>query len=1559
MADTKTATPPGIAVIGMSGRFPGAPGLTRFWENVANGVEVTTFFRDEELLAAGVDPEVLKNPRYVKAQSALEDIDLFDAPFFGFSPREAEITDPQIRLLLECGWHALENAGYHAGGFNGQIGAFVGVSTSHYFLNNLLPQRDLIRTMGIFPIMHANDRDFAATMLSYKLNLTGPSVNVSTACSTSLVAIHLARLSLLTHQCDMALAGGASVFVPQKTGYLYTPGGIHSPDGRCRAFDAEARGTVAGSGVGLVVMRRLEDALADGDSILAIIRGSAINNDGSRKIGFTAPSVQGQRAVIAESMAVAGVEPEAIGYVEAHGTGTVMGDPIEMTALKEAFRARPDAKWRCAVGSLKTNMGHLDAAAGVAGFIKTVLALKNKQIPPSLHYRRGNPEIDFENSPFYVNTRLREWEAREGQPRLAGVSSFGIGGTNAHATLAEAPAPIIPAPPANPWQLVVVSAKTPRALSHAAERLARFLDDRPDAALADVAFTLQCGREPHEFRRFVVCRESSAAVAALRDDQTARKQSERGPGNPPSICLMFPGQGVQRIDMARALYGHEPVFREELTRCAEILHCCLDEDLISVIYPEGNDRETAAARLRETRLAQPATFAVEFALASLWASWGITPDAMIGHSVGELVAACLAGVFNLEDGLKLVAARARLMQTPPPGAMLSAPLGESELRPLLGDHLCLAAINGPRRLVAAGPIPAVADLEFRLAEQGVRTQRLETSHAFHSQMMDPILDDFRRELDQVELRPPKIPFISNVTGTWILPEQAVSPDYWVRHLRSPVQFAAGIETLIADKPRLFIEAGPGQSLSMLIRQPNRDIGAVVPSLPRSGGEDRELPTLMTALGSAWLAGAAIDWEWVHGDAPRRRVPLPGYPFERQRYWTQPSRDSIEAREDQPQVTHRRLDFDSWFFEPTWKRAAPACRAARTNSAGARLWLIFADGGGLADVMADRLARLEQPVYTVTSGAAFSDKGGGRFTLPPVDEESYMRLIESLPLFEEEVRDNCIEILHCWSLGQDAAGQQPEAEFNQIQERGLYSLALLARALVKQNVAQRVRISVIADGLFSVTGEETMAPAKATLLGVAHTIPQEIRNIRFKTVDVVPPQGCSAALASLAARLIDETDARDAVAVAFRGPYRWVQAFESAAFTAAPRTRLKPEGVYLITGGLGRIGMTLATRLGCTKRARLILTRRSFFPQRKNWDEWLEAHDTSNPISVAIRRLREIEVAGGEALVVQADAADAGAMAAAFSLAESKFGRIDGVFHAAGGVQGQSLRLVQDAEIGEFEAQFQAKVQGLLVLERLLRERSVDFCALFSSLATVLGGIGHGAYACANHFMDAFVDDRERDGKGFWLAIDWDGWREQDPAPGQSGGELSGLGSSVANLSLSHSEGMAALECILDQRLARTVVSTGDLKSRIARWISFDHGPKTPSDQTRSLHERPSLERDYVAPRDEIEETIAAIWQELLGIDKIGVHDDFFTLGGDSLLGTQLLSRLREAFQVELSLEKMFDDATVANLACEVFDSTLRLSDREALDQALAEIALERDTENRPPENRSLAQWEGT
>ncbi len=883
-----------IAIIGMTGRFPEAKDVEAFWENLSKGVESVKFFNHEQLASMGIDDHLLDNPEFVAADAVLDDVDLFDARFFNMSPREAEITDPQHRMFLEAAWELMERAGYSPQKYSGRVGVYAGAALSGYMLRNLKSNPGLIERVGTFKIMLANDKDFLSTKVSYHMGFTGPSINVNTLCSSSAVAIHLASEALLNHQCDLAMAGGVSIQVTRNEAFFYQEGKIGAPDGHCRAFDERAAGTVSGSGLGIIALKRLGEAIADNDNILAVLKGSAVNNDGNKKASYTAPSTDGQAEVIIEAQELAGVDPDTITYIEAHGTGTHLGDPIEVAGLTKAFSRQTSDRQYCALGSVKTNIGHLVTAGGVASVIKTVLALQHKKLPASLNFERPNPKIDFANSPFFVNTQLIDWKARKNAPLRAGVSSFGIGGTNVHMVLEQAPA-IKESDAGKPWLFFPLSAKSETALNAMQSDLARFLTANPGLNLADAAYTLQVGRNDFEYRKAYVADSAETLLAQLQQHSAdgsfvgIQKHTER------LVVFMFPGQGAQYARMGAELYQLEPVFRQHLDECCAIFERYLKVDLKTILF--GTDIGEANEALKSTAVTQPVLFAIEYALAKLWQHWGLKPQALIGHSIGEYVAACLSAVFSLEDAVKLVAHRAKLMGSMPEGAMLSIALPADEVSVYLNEELWLAAENGAALSVVSGTHAAIKALETQLDGRSIQHSRLHTSHAFHSGLMEQALAPYLEILSTVAFSAPTIPFISNVSGDWISAEQACDPQYWAQQLRAPVLFARGMEKMAEDDQRLLLEVGPAQVLCQLAKQTRARELTTLSSMPSAKRSDAGYRHMTETLAQLWLAGVDPDWSRFYAGTRRIRVVLPTYPFERQRFWIEEKANGVSDKPD--------------------------------------------------------------------------------------------------------------------------------------------------------------------------------------------------------------------------------------------------------------------------------------------------------------------------------------------------------------------------------------------------------------------------------------------------------------------------------------------------------------------------------------------------------------------------------------------------------------------------------------------------------------------------------------
>jgi acyl transferase domain-containing protein len=1483
-----------VAIVAMEARLPGAATLDAFWQNVRLGKESVVFSSSEP-------PVVRGGVAHVRAAPLLDDVELFDPGFFGFSAREAEVMDPQIRLFLECAWIVLERAGCDPNQYPGRIGVFAGSAGSSYLTANVMPNLESLRGSGgaLSSLGVYNDRDALATLTAYKLNLSGPAVTVQTFCSTSLVAVHLACQSLLGGECDMALAGASSINVLLGNGYLYEEGGILSRDGHTRTFDERASGTVFGNGVGVIALKRLSDALAEGDPVLAVVRGSAINNDGAQKAGYTAPSVNGQALAIAESIALAGIPPESIGYVEAHGTATAVGDPIEIEALTRAFRKGTNRRGFCAIGSVKANLGHLDRAAGIASLIKTVLMLRNHELPPLIHFERPNPKIDFESSPFVVNTTLRPWPA-SGGPRRAGVSSLGVGGTNAHVVLEEAPPPA-PSGPGRPCQLLVLSARTEAALDEATDRLVTRLRESETPSFADVAHTLLRGRRRFEHRRFVVASSAADAAEALSGRDPRRVPGGYSRSGERPVVFMFPGQGAQYPGMARGLYDTEAVFRQEVDSACETLRSPLGRDLRALLFPPAGDEESAAEALKQTSLTQPALFVIELALARLVMSWGVEPAAMIGHSVGEYVAATLAGVFGRDDALRLVAERGRLMQSMEPGSMLVVPLPAAEMEPLLRDGLALAAVNAPALCVASGPTALVDVLEEGLRRKEVPVTRLHTSHAFHSPMMDPILDTFRDLVARVTLAAPRVPYVSNLTGTWVTAEQATSPADWADHLRRTVRFGDGVQVLMSEPDRVLLEVGPGNTLSTLARaQAPRPELVAVTSVRHPREANPDLAFLLGALGKLWVAGVRVDAGRLFAGERRRRVELPTYPFQRERYWI-----DVEEGATAPRSASAKKDAADWFYVPTWKAGLPhRPTVPGTNGAAAGgAWLILPDAAGRAERVADVLRARGEVVIVARPGPAFAGNSRDGFALDPGARPGYDRLLLALG----DQGRTISRIVHAFSAGPPRAGALTAEAAENAQASGFYSLLHLVQALRDAKWTQPLHLVALTTRAQAVLGDDLLEPEKATLLGLLKVVPQEQHNLNVSAIDVDEWSLEAPDSSSLLAEL--HSGVPGAV-VALRRGQRFVQGFEPVSLPLGegrPK-HLRERGTYLITGGTGGVAFVLAATLAHACRARLVLTSRSPMPARDAWDDWRKTRGENDATSLRIARVQALEAMGAEIELVSADVADVPAMKDALARAERRFGPLNGVIHGAGVVGGGTFRPLTEIGAGECEQQFHPKVRGLIALDEALGDRPLDFCMLTSSLSSVLGGFAYGAYAAANVFMDAYTAFRNRRSAVPWLSVNWDEWRLSETAAGE---ERGGLG----RYAMSPLEGGVAFIRLLGlQGVPQVVVSTGDLHARVRQWVGLEglHAEASkPKERTR--HARPHLQNAYVAPGSPVQEKVARIWAELLGIEKVGVQDNFFDLGGHSLLAIQVVTRVKAELGAEISISTLFEGPTVESL----------------------------------------------
>jgi len=1357
-----------IAIVGMSLKVPGAQDVQDFWQNLASGVESIERLGEEDLRAAGERPEIMADPDYVPAAAPLRGFDEFDAEVFGFGPKDAAILDPQHRKFLEVCWEAMEQAGHPPGSGTGDVGVYAGCGMGSYFYFNICSNPDLVDDVGMFLLRHTgNDKDFMATRVSHVFDLKGPSLNIQTACSTSLVAVHYACAALRAGECDMALAGGSTIELPQGRGYLFKENEILSPDGHCHAFDHRAQGTVFGSGAGAVCLRRLSDAIADGDHIWAVIKGSAINNDGAAKAGYLAPSVDGQAAAVARAIENAGIGADTVGYVECHGTGTYLGDPIEVAALTEAFRKTTGRTAYCRIGSVKTNIGHLDTAAGVASLIKASLSLHHKKMPPSLGYEAPNPAIDFDSSPFRVADRLTDWPAG-GTPRRAGVNSLGVGGTNAHVVLEEAPARAESQEADWPFHVLCVSGHGKAALEANCRALAAHLRDHPDQSLADVAHTLKEGRHGFDHRRVLVAETHQEAAALLDAGDARRVFTHKRLGDAPDVVFMFPGGGAQYAGMARDLYETEPVFAEWMDRGLDHLNARLEYDIRTLWLPADGDRRAAEERLKQPSVQLPLIMIVEYALAQLWMSWGVRPAALIGHSMGENTAAALAGVMRFEEGIDLVLLRGRLFDTVAPGGMLSVPLPVAEVEALIGDDLDIASINAPDLCAVSGPRERLDRLQERLAAQEVECQRINIDIAAHSRMLDPILPDFRAFLEGLELQAPRIPFISNRSGDWITPEEATDPDYWVRQLRGCVRFADGMARLAERRDRVFFEVGPGRALTALAQMVDGvEPGQVLSALrhPEDGIADDKY--LLGVVGRFWACGIEADWAQVWGEARRNRVLLPTYRFQSRRYFIEPG----EARRDEHDALPERAgDMADWGYRPTWQPRHAACPADRRDTPGAEAsltWLVLADGDGLADGLAACLSQAGHSVTMVRPGDSFVRLSPDEYRLAPDQgAEGYAALFADLAA-DGRLPDR---IVHGWLLTRTESFRPGSDFFTRNVEHGFQSLLHLAQAIESVDRPPALHMVVLTNGAAQVRNEPLPWPEKAMIAGPAGTIPKELPGVSVAQIDIELPEAASGrrGLARLM-RGAQPSEATDPVefpledvladpanvTAAWRDGRRYEQAWAPAALpeTVAEETGFRDGGTYLITGGMGGIGLALARDLAARHGANIILLARSALPPHAEWAGYLDLAPETNETARRIRAVQEIEAMGGTVRVETADVCDIDGMRGVVERARAAFGRIDGVIHAAGVIDDAPLLGKSTHDV---ERVLAPKVHGLRVLDAIFPDGALDLMVLFSSTSTVTRPEGQIDYVAANEFLNAYAKGR-KGGRTRVLAIDWGIW----------------------------------------------------------------------------------------------------------------------------------------------------------------------------------------------------------
>lgn len=1475
----------GIAVIGMACKVPGAADYRQFWDLIMQGQETIQFFTEEELKNSGISSELYHRKDYIPARGILTDIDKFDAEFFGFTPAEARIMDPQHRVFLEQSWSALEDAGYTADTFIGKIGVYAGMNDSTYLNHHLLKNDQIKSNYDMQQLLLATSTHYLSTKVAYALGLTGPGMTINTACSTGLVSIATACDSLINHHCDMALAGAITIVVPQQSGYLYQELGILSPDGHCRVFDAKAEGTVLSNGCGVVVLRRLSDALKDNDHILGVIKGWALNNDGSAKVGFTAPSIDGQMTCVKDALKRAEVAPTEVESIEAHGTGTLMGDPLEVAALSKAYGYETHQQSQyCALGSVKANIGHTDSASGAIGFIKTILSLYHKTLPPQINYKESNAHIDFEHSPYYVNAEARSWKTVH-KKRTAAVHSLGFGGTNAHVILQEAP--LIKATSSKNANLFVVSAKTRLSLMSLTEAmhqhlLSRMQGEIAGARLADLAYTLQMGRKAFKWRTAIAYQSYEHLINILSSAKQLKNHTKQVDKQPKRIIFGFTGQGAQYAGMAADIYREHPYFRQVVDECCIQLQPDVGLDLRDLLFPKTPEEAAIANKqLRETQYTQLALFVIEYALAKFLISLGITPTAMIGHSIGEYVAATLSGVLSLKDGLAFIAVRSQLMASTERGLMLVVPLPIEKIKPYLNQEVELAVHNAPNLCVVAGAKESIIQFECAikplLKSNDLSCKTLHTSHAFHSYFMESILDAFYDSSLKYAMSEPSIPYISNVTGQWISQEDLSNKRYWTKHLRGTVLFSKGIETLNLNENDVFIEIGPGQTLSQLIRQHTfSSQPALLPTL-RSHTESHQnsYEYFLSTIGKLWLSHCAIDWNHLYTNEIRQRCALPTYVFEKKRYWVEPV-----FRENKSFLAGDGMGTDL-FYKPTWIRDRKlSSMVAIDHATNKRCWILFCSDEKVGLFLSENTLEKEH-VYVVSSGALFQHCDR-KFIVNPIKKEDYVHFLNNIPQVYDEYH-----VIHTWFADDKLCRDKEKILF-----AGPYSLLYLTQAF-NDLVSNRVlKILVVSNHVHSVMGHEDIEPIKATILGPCKVIPQEQDNMISKLIDLDETCQWTPLLIKqffIELSTISHLDFKEEIA--YRGDYRWVKKLEpcDAEIAKSQGTHLKKHGVYIITGGLGGIGLSMAEHLAKHYHAHLILLTRNEFLSEGQWQACLKDPSPS-PHGQKIKKLLDIKKQAQTLTIECAAVEDRERLKSVIDGVKKKFHRIHGVIHAAG-IAGGGIAQLKTIET--YEAVLKSKVAGTANLIACLKDEPLDIMIFMSSITAMTGYPGQIDYCSANCVLDAYAAMQPCFSHPvFCLSMNWLAWRDVGMAA-ESKTLLMNLDETN---SISPKEGGEIFEKVVNSNLHQVIISKDNL--------NFYENPQ------RSLQGT----EHRAGSNSSVIDTLLSIWQQTLGIEDIGLDDDFYELGGHSLLAVSLLSKIRHQLDIKIPSTTLFQVKTIRGLA---------------------------------------------
>ena len=1467
-----------IAIIGMSCRFPKANNVDEFWNNLCQGNDCLTRFEPEQ-----IDNEASLNKNYVPVRGVLSGIEQFDASFFGFSPVDANITDPQQRLFLECAWEALEHAAVAPAKAPSKIiSVFAGMTDTTYLHEHLLKNHWFCNEHDHFQQRIATSMGMLSTQVSYRFNLTGRSINLNTACSTGLITVDQACQDLIMGQSDIALAGASSIILPQISGYSYQQGSIVSPDGCCRPFAENANGTVFSNGVGVVVLKRLCDAIQDKDTIYAVIKSSSVNNDGSDKLGFTAPSLNGQKACVREALAQAGISAQDVEFIEAHGTATALGDVIEINALTSVYREHTEQQGYCALGSVKGNIGHTDVAAGIAGLIKTALCLYHKKIPPLIHFDAPNPNLMLETSPFYINSALINWESKATN-RHAGVSAFGVGGTNIHMILAEHTKNVSEDISQEQEQLLLFSAKTQQALNLQIHKFYEHMRSKNNSSnqWSNAAYTLQTGREDFQWRQFLV----SKNLLDFQSEMGRKKAKLVDEHFHHGIVLMFSGQGTQYPQMAMELYNSFPLFQEYINKGTELAKPYLKCDLLKIIC------NLESSKLTQTEYAQPALFIIEYALARFLMDCGIKPDALIGHSIGEYVAACLAEVFSFEDGIALVCERGLLMAQAVKGEMLALDATEEEIQAFKDSTgVDLALHNATNHYVLAGRVCEIAQMERHLTEIGKPFHKLKVSHAFHSKLMESLELPFKEIFTNITLSPPKIPIVSNVTGDWLSASEALDPDYWYRHLRHTVQFCNGIKLLLCDKHPLFVEVGLGQSLCEFVNNISGGTSRVTHILPNHRRQTSDLFQLQTCLGELWTNGVGVQPQILFEPHKREHIELPTYPFQKQRHWIEPDK--------QPSTNKT-----SSLYKPVWSYKA-LITSLLFKDVKLYDWIIFTDNTEIGQNLIELLLQNDITPIIIESGTYYTEVTPFHFKIDIANESNYTQFMDKIK--------NQIErpvMIHCFSCG---TIQDKLLEPNQVNaqlDKSFYSLLYATKAYANQmGAAIPMRCVVITSGTLNVLGMDKICPVNASLIGSCRVISLERPTMSYQLVDIEPndfhqniKKYC---LAIIAGCLSEKINLYESV-FAYRNGYKWDINYSSIE-NHFPVHSLPDNGIYLITGGLGGLGLSMCEAIAThASHPTLILCSRTASVPESEWDRIIDDH--SHSYHHKIIYLKKLQALGSKIFWFQLDVSNPDGISSLFELIQKKFGALNGIIHSAG-IAGGGLTQLKSKEIAH--GVLSPKIHGTYQLAKGCEKLPpLDFVVLMSSIAAITGEKGQIDYCGANACLDAFSRSNLFRSK-LTISINWNTWREVGMSIDTK--RPNDLDLFERGNSISPQQGQSLFLKALSCQYSNIVISNYDLQEYTALLHEDKFSPSiTKNNTSRDVLDLGTI---YSSPANKMEQQLAQIWQELLHIGSIGIHDDFFALGGHSLKAINLIEKINTLYNSSLSIQQLYQFPTIAQIS---------------------------------------------